>query len=228
MRYSAVFFDLDGTLLNTLGDLTSAVNYVLENMGFPARSTEEVRSFIGDGFAMLIKRACPDGVCLTDTEKAYSLFSEYYFSHLSDTTVPYDGIEKLVERLADEKYPLAVVSNKRDDAVKILTKQFFGEKIPVALGERGGDTRKPSPKLCFEAADVLSVPAEKVLYIGDSPSDIRTAHNAGMIPVGVTWGFRSREELSAAGDALLADTPEELMRIINDGIPEFKKCNNCS
>lgn len=214
MRYNAVFFDLDGTLLDTLGDLTAAVNHVLGILGHPARTKEEIRSFIGDGFALLIQRACPAGTDAGDTEKAYGLFADHYSRHLRDTTVPYGGIPELVDRLYSEGYPLAVVSNKRDDAVKYLTEFFFGEKIPVALGERGGNTRKPSPVLCLEAAKTLGADPAKTLYVGDSPSDIKTAFNAGMSPVGVTWGFRPKESLVEAGAVLTADKPEELYALI--------------
>lgn len=214
MKYNAVFFDLDGTLLDTLGDLTAAVNHVLDILGYPARTKEEIRSFIGDGFALLIKRSCPAGTDAGDTQKAYGLFAEYYSRHIKDTTVPYDGIPQLIDRLYTEGYPLAVVSNKRDDAVKYLTDFFFGEKISVALGERGGNTRKPSPTLCLEAAKALGAAPEKTLYVGDSPSDIQTAFNAGMVPVAVTWGFRSKETLVAAGATLVADTAEELYELI--------------
>lgn len=217
MRYSAVFFDLDGTLLDTLGDLTAAVNYVLEVLGHPTRTKEEIRSFIGDGFALLIKRACPPDADPGDTEKAYRLFAEYYTRHMADTTCPYAGITELVYRLYAEGYPMAVVSNKRDDAVKFLVKEFFGEKISVALGERGGNTRKPSPVLCFEAAEMLGVPCDSVLYVGDSPSDIQTALNAGMIPLAVTWGFRTREQLAEKGARLFADTADELYSHIAQG-----------
>lgn len=220
MRYSAVFFDLDGTLLDTLGDLTASVNHVLSVMGYPPRTKEEIRSFIGDGFAMLIKRACPSITSAEDAEKAYALFAEYYSVHLADTTVPYGGIPELIERLYAEGYPMAVVSNKRDNAVKYLTEKFFGTRIPVALGERGGNTRKPSPALCFEAAQKLGVPCESVLYVGDSPSDIQTAVNAGMVPAAVTWGFRTGQQLAEKGGARLADTAEELYGIISAGIRE--------
>ncbi len=217
MRYSAVFFDLDGTLLDTLGDLTAAVNHVLVTLGYTTRTKEEIRSFIGDGFALLIKRACPPDADPGDTEKAYSLFAEYYSRHIADTTLPYDGITDLVDRLYQEGYPMAVVSNKRDDAVKFLVKKFFGEKISVALGERGGNTRKPSPVLCFEAAETLQVACENVLYVGDSPSDIQTALNAGMIPLAVTWGFRTKEQLEEKGGKLFADTADELYAHITQG-----------
>ncbi len=214
VKYNAVFFDLDGTLLDTLGDLTAAVNHVLVTLGYPTRTKEEVRSFIGDGFALLIQRACPEGTDAGDTDKAYELFADYYSRHLKDTTVPYDGIPRLIDRLYAEGYPMAVVSNKRDDAVKFLVSSFFGEKIPVALGERGGNTRKPSPTLCLEAARHLGTDFSKTLYVGDSPSDIKTAFNAGMVPVAVTWGFRSKEVLVSAGASLVADTADELYALI--------------
>ncbi len=214
MGCSAVFFDLDGTLLNTLGDLTSAVNFVLEGMGYPTRTAEEVRSFIGDGFAMLIKRACPDGTADFDTDKAYKMFAAYYSAHLKDTTVPYDGIPELLSALKAKGYPLAVISNKRDDAVKKLVSDFFGETFSLALGERGGNTRKPSPVLCLEAAEKLCALPESVVYIGDSPSDIQTALNAGMVPVGVTWGFRTEEQLKSAGAKLIARSPKDLYDLI--------------
>lgn len=214
MRYDAVFFDLDGTLLDTLGDLSAAVNHVLEKRGFPLRTKEEIRSFIGDGFAALIRRACPADADTSCLETAYDDFSEYYSRHLADTTVPYDGIPELVRDLFEKGYKTAVVSNKRDPAVKYLVDRFFGGHIPVALGERGGNTRKPSPVLCLEAAQITGVSPEKTLYVGDSPSDIVTARNAGMIPVAVSWGFRTEAELSVCGEVTVAHTAEELGRII--------------
>lgn len=214
MRYDAVFFDLDGTLLNTLEDLSSAVNSVLEKRGFPTRTKEEIRSFIGDGFGMLIRRACPPYAEEKDLETAYDDFSEYYSAHIADTTRPYEGITELVKRLSEEGIKMAVVSNKRDAAVKYLVDRFFGGYIEIALGERGGDTRKPSPVLCFEAAEKAGVLCEKTLYIGDSPSDITTARNAGMIPVAVTWGFRTKEELLKGGQVLVAENAKQLEEII--------------
>ncbi|MBO7162178.1 MAG: HAD family hydrolase [Clostridia bacterium] len=214
MRYDAVFFDLDGTLLDTLGDLSSAVNHVLEKRGFPTRTKEEVRSFIGDGFAMLIRRACPPYAEEKDLETAFDDFSEYYSAHIADTTVPYEGICGLVKRLYESGIKMAVVSNKRDAAVKYLVDRFFGGHIKIALGERGGNTRKPSPTLCLEAASEAGVSCGKTLYIGDSPSDITTALNAGMIPVAVTWGFRTKEELLKGGQVLVAENAKQLEEII--------------
>ena len=214
MRYKAVFFDLDGTLLDTLGDLSSAVNHVLEKRGFPARTKEEIRSFIGDGFGMLIRRACPPYAEEKDLATAYEDFSEYYSAHIADTTVPYEGVTELVKRLSEAGVKMAVVSNKHDPAVKYLVDRFFGEHIKIALGERGGDTRKPSPVLCFEAAEKAGVLCAETLYVGDSPSDITTARNAGMIPVAVTWGFRTKEELLKDGSVLCAENAKQLGEII--------------
>lgn len=214
MRYKGIFFDLDGTLLDTLGDLAAGVNHVLSTMGYPIRTKEEIRSFIGDGFAMLLKRSCPPNTPDFDMEKAFDEFVNYCSEHLFDTTRPYGGITELVDELFDMGIPMAVVSNKRDEPVKRLIDHFFGEKIKIALGERGGNTRKPSPVLCLEAAQLLGLDPSEVLYVGDSPSDVQTAINAGMVPVAVSWGFRSHSELISGGAPLVVHSVLQLRNVI--------------
>lgn len=214
MFYDTVIFDLDGTLLNTLPDLHSAVNYALREHSLPERSLEEIRCFVGNGILNLIKRAVPTGCDSITTESVFECFKEYYGKHSNDMTKPYDGISELVCRLRDEGVKLGVVSNKAQFAVTEIMKHYFGNTFHIALGEREGVPRKPSPDGVYDAINVLQ--GEKVLYVGDSEVDVQTAVNAGLDSVMVTWGFRSVEELRAAGAATFADTAEELYDIIKE------------
>lgn len=212
MIYDTVIFDLDGTLLDTLPDLHGAANYALEQNGFPKRTIDEVRAFVGNGILNLIKRAVPKGTSEADTLSVFECFKAYYKDHSNDKTAPYDGINDLVIRLRDEGIKLGVVSNKAQFAVSDIMEHYFGGIFDVAFGELEGTPRKPDPRRVFEAIEILD--GKKVIYVGDSEVDVETARNADLDAVLVTWGFRSREELEAAGAKVFAHTAEELYRII--------------
>lgn len=214
--YKAVIFDLDGTLLNTLADLHAAVNYALSSFGFPERSLEEVRCFIGNGVVKLMQRATPENTDAETNEKCLESFREYYLSHMRDMTKPYEGVISLIKALRERGVKTAVVSNKLHEAVYRLCEDYFPGLIDEAIGVSVEAERKPSPVNVYKALDKMGVVAEECIYIGDSEVDVQTAHNAGLECIGVTWGFRDRRELISAGAERIADKCEDILGIIVD------------
>lgn len=214
-KYDTVIFDLDGTLLNTLDDLTDSVNYTLELYGFPSRTIEDIRCFLGNGVARLIELAVPDGLNNPEYEKCLADFRIHYSENMQNKTSTYKGILELLKQLSSEDYKIAIVSNKFDKAVKALNKLYFGEYIKVAIGESANISKKPAPDTVFKALEELNSTADKAVYVGDSEVDVKTAKNSGMICVGVTWGFRDRSVLEQEGADYIIDSPEELLKIIN-------------
>ena len=206
----AVIFDLDGTLLNTLGDLAAAVNFALKTCGYPERTTDEVRRFIGNGVVKLMRRAAPKDLDEAAWQDCFAQFRAYYLAHLTDRTVPYDGILPLLESLQAQGIKTAVVSNKLHDGVVNLCASFFESRIDAAFGVREESERKPAPVNALRAMDALGVSPQETLYVGDSEVDVQTASNAALRCVGVTWGYRDRAELEAAGAWKIIDRPEEL------------------
>ena len=214
MKYEAVIFDLDGTLLDTLEDLRSSVNHALRTFGLPERSLEEIRTFVGNGVRNLMLKAVPGGADEPRFEEIFAEFKRYYAVHWRDVTKPYDGAVELVEELYRRGLKLAVVSNKSDAEVKNLCKEFFGEHILVIRGEVPGVPRKPAPDAVLLALESLGMERRQALYVGDSEVDVRTARNAEVDCVAVTWGFRSREELSLEGATVFIDHPSELLKLL--------------
>lgn len=196
---NTVIFDLDGTLLNTLEDLADSVNYALQRHHFPARTIEEVKSFVGNGVAKLIERAIPKGAANPAYEDTLRTFKAYYALHCKDKTKPYDGVMEMLDELLADGWQLAIVSNKFDAAVKELNELYFGNRILSAIGESGKIQKKPAPDTVYQALKELSVTKENAVYVGDSDVDIQTAANASMPCISVTWGFRTRGQLIAAG-----------------------------
>lgn len=213
----AVIFDLDGTLLNTLGDLRAATNHALEVRGLPPHSMEEIRQFIGNGIRLLICRAMPEGTPEAEIDAALDDFKAYYAAHIHDRTVPYDGIPQLLTALRKRGVKVAVLSNKIDSASQQLIEYFFPGKTDVVFGEHVGVPRKPDPTSCRMVMQQLGVQPEQVLYVGDSGTDMQTAKNAGLYAVGVTWGFRSKEVLLEYGADILVHRPEQILQILNSG-----------
>lgn len=211
----AVIFDLDGTLLNTLGDLRAATNHALEVRGLPPHSMEEIRQFIGNGIRLLICRAMPEGTPEAEIDAALDDFKAYYAAHIHDRTVPYDGIPQLLTALRKRGIKVAVLSNKIDSASQQLIEYFFPEKTDVVFGEHVGVPRKPDPTSCRMVMQQLGVQPEQVLYVGDSGTDMQTAKNAGLYAVGVTWGFRSKEVLLEYGADVLVHRPEQILQILD-------------
>ncbi len=207
----AVFFDLDGTLLNSLEDLASATNAALRKQGFPERTVEEVRQFVGNGVALLIHRAVPAGTPEDVEQTCLADFRSYYFDHMTEQTLPYPGIRSLLEALRREGFLLAVVSNKFEKAAKELCRLYFGELLDLAVGDLPGYRKKPAPDNLLRCMEQLQVQREEIVYVGDSVTDIQTAENTGVDFVGVLWGFREESEMRAATKAPLVYTPGELL-----------------
>lgn len=213
-KYDTIVFDLDGTLVDSLEDLTDSVNYALKLYGYPKRSIEEIRRFVGNGIGRLIELAVPGGMddplyndCLESKKK-------HYYENMRNKTAPYKDIIKLLQHLKKENYKLAVVSNKFDKAVKGLVQGFFGEYIQVAIGETENIKRKPAPDTVFKALEELQASENKAIYVGDSDVDVKTAKNSGIKFVGVTWGFRDRDILEKEGADFIIDEPMKLIDII--------------
>lgn len=213
-KYDTIIFDLDGTLLNSLEDLQDSLNHVMAKNGYKTRSLEEVRSFVGDGVRSLIKRACPDTCTEEDIDLYFKDFIAHYDKNMQNKTRPYDGIMELLIKLDRYNYKMAVVSNKYDQAVKYLVKYYFKDLISVAIGESPSVKRKPSPDSLYAAVEKLDSSLDKTIYVGDSDTDMKTAENAGVTSLGVTWGFRTREVLNKAGADYIIDTPKELLTLI--------------
>lgn len=211
MRYEAVIFDLDGTLLNTLDDLAASTNRALAHFDLPQRSLEEVRQFVGNGVEKLIRRAVPAGTDEALVLDCLDWFKKDYIVHMRDHTAPYPGIPELLKRLQDNGCKVGVVSNKFDGAVKELCREHFGGLLPVAIGERPGTQKKPARDLVDLCIAELGVHPDRCVYVGDSDVDIQTAANAGLPCLSVSWGFRSRDFLMAHGASVIVDTPEELL-----------------
>lgn len=205
-----VIFDLDGTLLNTLDDLWYSTNAALEQCGFPPRSLEEVRNFVGNGVELLIRRAVPAGTTEDGVQHCLERFRAHYQAHMRAHTLPYPGILELLDRLNRSGCKAAVVSNKFDAAVQELCRQYFGARISVAMGERLGVQKKPAPDLVRACLEALDAEAAGAVYVGDSEVDLQTAQNAGLPCLSVTWGFRSKEFLLAHGARQLIDSPQAL------------------
>jgi phosphoglycolate phosphatase len=213
-KYDTVVFDLDGTLLNTLEDLTDSVNFALALYGFPCRKLAEVRSFLGNGAARLMELSIPDGMNNPQYVKCLADFRNHYQENMQNKTDAYEGIMELLRQLSKENYRIAIVSNKFDKAVKELNRVYFGEYIKVAIGESKNVSIKPAPDIVFKALEELGSTVDKAVYVGDSEVDVKTAKNSGMMCVGVTWGFRDREVLEQNGADYIIDSPQELLKII--------------
>lgn len=211
MRYDTVIFDLDGTLLDTLSDLHASVCHALIKNGMAERTLDEVRRFVGNGIFNLIKRAVSDGCEEKTLETVFEDFKEHYKDNSRIYTKAYHGIDALLCQLKKRGVKLGVVSNKAHFAVVDIMEYYFNGIFDVVIGEREGVPRKPSPESLLEAAEKLG---GNVLYVGDSEVDVQTAKNAGLPMVAVTWGFRDKEELEAAGATVFAESAAELLDII--------------
>jgi len=214
MKYNTVIFDLDGTLLNTLDDLRDSLNNILLQKGYPQRSIEDVRRFVGNGVRNLIRLSVPIQCTEEDVDVCLVAFKENYKQNMQNKTRPYNGIMELLLDLSRFNYKIGIVSNKFDVAVKSLSRTYFGNLIPVAIGESSEVKRKPAPDSVFTAIKELGSDISSTIYVGDSETDVQTAKNAGIPCIGVTWGFRRREVLREAGADFLIDTPKELLTLI--------------
>ena len=212
MSYDTYIFDLDGTLLDTLQDLATSVNYALRQHHMPEHSIDDVRRFVGNGVRRLMERAVPEGAANPAFEAAFATFREYYMEHSLDTTRPYDGILELIHELKQRGCRMAVVSNKMMAATQELVHHFFPD-IEVAIGEdeAAGIRKKPAPDTVFAAMKRLG--EGKAVYVGDSDVDLATARNSGLPCISVLWGFRDREFLLAHGATTFVEKPCEILCI---------------
>lgn len=211
-NYDTVIFDLDGTLLYTLTDLTTAVNAALRKFGWRDRTLEEMRHFVGNGIRNLMDHAVPGGEQNPLFEEAFRAFKDAYAVCQTDTTGPYEGISEAVRELQAAGIKMAIVSNKYDGAVQNLNEDFF--HMDIAIGEREGVARKPAPDSVFLAMEELGADPARTVYIGDSDVDLKTAQNAGLPCISALWGFRTREELKSYGATCIADTPADMVDLI--------------
>ena len=213
ITYSTYIFDLDGTLLDTLGDLASSVNYALRMHNMPEHSLEDIRRFVGNGVRKLMERAVPQGAQNPCFDEAFATFRQYYMQHSLDTTRPYAGIPETLKALKARGCHLAVVSNKMMAATQALCSHFFPDTIEVAIGEHEaeGIRKKPAPDTVVAALKALGVGKEQAVYVGDSDVDIETARNSGMPCISVLWGFRDRDFLKQNGAETFISAPSELL-----------------
>lgn len=215
----AVIFDLDGTLLDTLDDLAASCNAALDTYGFPTRTRDEVRQFVGNGLAHLMELALPSGKGNPHFAECLESMREHYAKHCRIKTQPYRGIMELLEILSSRGVMCAVVSNKPDAQVKELCRVYFAPFVEerCALGDAEGRRRKPAPDSVLEAMAQLGVRPDEAVYVGDSEVDLQTAAAAGILCVSATWGFRSEALLVQSGAAHLAHTPEDVLLYLATG-----------
>ncbi len=210
----AFIFDLDGTLLDSLGDLADTVNHVLAVQGFPTHPEEAFRYFVGNGMTMLLRRAAPADLSDSDIPALVETAEARYAECWGLRTRPYPGISRLLRALAVQSVPLGVLSNKPDHFTRLMVAHFFPD---IAFFDVRGRTLdfplKPDPAAALDMAARLGISPEHIRFVGDSRMDMETARNAGMIPVGVTWGFRPRSELLENGAAHLAEKAEDLLDV---------------
>ena len=210
---TAILFDLDGTLLDTLDDLADGVNHTLGHFGCPERTREEVRQFVGNGAERLLKLALPGTAHDPELSRVLAYFKTYYAAHSQIKTRPYVGVPEALEAVKRE-FPVAIVSNKPDNAVKILCSQYFGDVF--ALGESSLLPRKPAPDMVQAA--MTAVGADRCIYVGDSEVDVLTARNAGVPCLSVLWGFRDKELLLEAGATHFCQRPADLLKDLKEMI----------
>jgi len=215
MKYKAVIFDLDGTLLYTLGDIALAVNKVLTNMNMPTHSEESYKKFVGHGLKETLKRACAEDCSEEILETGYLKVMEEYNKNPVISTKPYEGIPALLDTLVNMGIKIAILSNKEDILVKYIVGNLLSSwPFTTIQGVLSGVPKKPDPTVVFEILQNMNLVQADVIFVGDSGVDMKTAVNSGLLGIGVTWGYRDIVELTEAGAEILIDKPEKLLRII--------------
>lgn len=214
MKYKAVIFDMDGTILNTLEDLKNATNYSLRQFGMPERSLEEVRMFVGNGIRKLVERAVPSGTSEEKIAQIFDVFLEYYEIHSADNTSPYPGILELVEKLKKSGIKTAVSTNKADVPAQELGREYFNGIFDLIVGQQDGLKVKPAPDSVNKILSILDIQKKDAIYIGDSDVDVQTAKNSGLDFIGVSWGFRGREFLEKNGAKNIVDNANEILDLV--------------
>ena len=212
MKYKAILFDLDGTLLDTLEDMADALNRTMDRFSLPHRSLKEVRSFVGNGAKRLIELAT--GAEGERLEEILAVYKEDYDRNYLIKTAPYPGVMALLDRLHKAGCLTGIVSNKPDSTVQSLSDALFEGKADISVGEKSGIRRKPAPDTVLAAMEALGVTKEETVYVGDSEVDVMTARAAGVPCISVTWGFRDRDKLEAAGAETFADSCDALWTLL--------------
>lgn len=216
-QYKAALFDLDGTLLDTIGDIHHNVNLAMQEFGYPVHTKDEVRSFVNNGALDLMTKAVPEEARdRENVEKVLKRYLEIYDKYVSVETVPYEGVVDVIHRLKDEGVLLAVVSNKPERHVKLLAEKFFGEGTFSYISGTGGDKPvKPNRECVDIALESLGVKHEDSVFIGDSNVDMNTAHNSGLLGGGVTWGFHGKDSFKSSVPDIYIDNAEQLYKLIS-------------
>ena len=214
MAYRAVLYDMDGTVLDTLEDMADSVNESLSRFGLPPVTLDKVRRSVGNGARKLIFRVVPEGTDPALTERVLAFYKPWYDAHCNEKTRPYAGVPELMARLKARGVAQAIISNKPDPAVQELARAYFPGLLETAVGESASVRRKPNPDAVLAAVARMGLSVKDCVYVGDTEVDLETARNAGMDCIIVSWGFRSREQLLAAGASRIADTAEELEQML--------------
>ena len=212
--YKHVIFDLDGTLLNTIDDLADTGNHVCTLHGWPTHTVDAFKLMVGNGIPKLVERFAPQGTSQEMLDQAYQEFMDWYGVHKEDKTAPYAGMPEVAKALREAGVSIAVLSNKADGMAGPVVEHYYPGIFPVVQGALPGLPTKPDPTLLYKLMERLGATREDTLFVGDSNVDIRTAKNGGLTGCGVLWGFRSREELEAAGADVIVSTPQELQDLI--------------
>ena len=208
-----VLFDMDGTLSNTLDDLKVALNYTLDKLGLPLRSSAEVLSYVGNGIDALVHRGLPENAKDRFCE-ALLIFKEYYKNHLTDYTRPYDGVNETIDTLKSMGIKVGIISNKLQAPLEEIVHSFWGDKIDAVCGITDYYPPKPSPDMVYICLDKMGVKLEDAIYVGDSLVDVQTANNAMAHFVACSWGFSTKEALIGAGATEIIDNPLQVLDYI--------------
>jgi len=214
MKYQAVLFDMDGTVLDTLDDLCDSINHSLAEFSLPPVSREHVRQCLGNGAAFLVSHSIPAGSSPELEANVLAFYKPWYDAHCLIKTAPYEGILPMMQSLKEQGLRLAIISNKPDRAVQELSDAFFPGLLELSVGESPSVRRKPAPDTVLTAASQIGLSVDQCVYVGDSEVDLETARNAGMDCISVTWGFRDEAQLIEAGASVLVRTPEELESLL--------------
>lgn len=213
-KIDTVVFDMDGTLMDTLDDLTSSMNHIMRKYSYPEFTRPQICSFVGNGLANLMECCIPNGRNNANFDVVFADFKNYYAAHCNEKTGPYEHVRELLEELKIRGYKMAIVSNKAHGPLSELVKLHFSRWIDVSIGEREGVNKKPAPDTVYLALDALGSAKENAVYVGDSEVDVATAKNSGLLCVGCEWGFRGRELLESLGANVIISDPLELVGVL--------------
>lgn len=212
----AVIFDLDGTLIDTIGDLLDGANYVMNKYGYPTRSEDEIKSFVGNGIRTLITRCLPKGCSVDIIDKCTIDMIEYYSEHSLVRTAPYPKVLEMVHAIHNLGIKTAVVTNKVQDSAEFIIKKFFGDVIDIVIGDIPTRRLKPAPEGMIEAMELLNVSKNECIYVGDTEVDMLTASNAGVVAYAVLWGFRDKSTLINSGATNFITDAMQLVEIVSN------------